>query len=642
MSVDSRRQSFVPQSDELFRLIVESARDYAIFATDSEGRITSWNTGAERLFGFTEEEAIGQNAEIIFTPEDRAAGVPERELRAAAEEGRAEDERWHLRRDGTRFWASGIVAPVRDESGLLRGFVKVARDQTEQKQAAEERREQAALIDLSPDAIIVRDLKDRVTFWSRGAETLYGWKAEEARGQITHDLFQTRFPEPLEKIEARLFETGRWTGELRHTARDGRHVVVESRWLLRRDEEGAPAAILESNIDITERKRAEEMRLRLAAIVESSDDAIISKDLDGRITSWNAGAERLFGYREAEAIGQPITIIIPTELQEEETMILGRLRAGETVEHYETVRVNKRGERIDVSLTISPIKNAEGRITGLSKTARDITARKRDEALLREREEQFRTLADSIPQLAWMADAEGSIFWYNRRWYDYTGTTFEEMRGWGWQKVHHPAELGRVVERLKQSIESGEPWEDTFPLRSKDGEHRRFLSRALPVRDTQGRVVRWFGTNTDVEEQLRAVEEREQLLAREREARSEAEAANRMKDEFLATLSHELRSPLTSILGWSRMLTTGQLTTENIKERARIDRAQCAGARAADRRPARCFAHHYGQAPAGRAPGRPRASDRRGHRIGTPGRRGQRHPSPARPGHRPANRLWRP
>ncbi len=117
------------------------------------------------------------------------------------------------------------------------------------------------------------------------------------------------------------------------------------------------------------------------------------------------------------------------------------------------------------------------------------------------RERQFRTLANSISQLAWMADREGYIFWYNDRWYEYTGTTLEEMQGWGWQKVHHPDEVGRVVERIKVAFATGEPWEDTFPLRSKNGEYRWFLSRALPIFDAEGKVARWFGTNTDITDQ---------------------------------------------------------------------------------------------------------------------------------------------
>jgi PAS domain S-box-containing protein len=121
-------------------------------------------------------------------------------------------------------------------------------------------------------------------------------------------------------------------------------------------------------------------------------------------------------------------------------------------------------------------------------------------AALRESEERFHTLADNISPLAWMADAQGWIYWYSRRWFDYTGTTLEEMQGWGWKQVHHPDHVERVVQRIQQSWDSGEAWEDTFPLRGKDGEYRWFLSRAMPIRDASGHIVRWFGTNTDITE----------------------------------------------------------------------------------------------------------------------------------------------
>jgi PAS domain S-box-containing protein len=156
-------------------------------------------------------------------------------------------------------------------------------------------------------------------------------------------------------------------------------------------------------------------------------------------------------------------------------------------------------------------------------------------------EELFRTLADNISQLAWMADPNGSIFWFNRRWYEFTGTTLREMQGWGWTKVHHPDHVDRVVERIRHSWETGEAWEDTFPLRGRDGQFRSFLSRALPIRDEQGSVVCWFGTNTDVTAQLEAEQERERLLASERSARQRAEGILETALDGIITIDDEGR-----------------------------------------------------------------------------------------------------
>src|ERR1700756_55879 len=156
------------------------------------------------------------------------------------------------------------------------------------------------------------------------------------------------------------------------------------------------------------------------------------------------------------------------------------------------------------------------------------------------RERQFRTLANSISQLAWMADGEGYIFWYNDRWYEYTGTTLEEMKGWGWQKVHHPDEVGRVVERIKVAFATGQPWEDTFPLRSKTGEYRWFLSRALPIFDAEGKVSRWFGTNTDITEQR-------ELAQALRESRDQLEQKVTRRTAELSRTNEILRSILSNM-----------------------------------------------------------------------------------------------
>ena len=174
-------------------------------------------------------------------------------------------------------------------------------------------------------------------------------------------------------------------------------------------------------------------------------------------------------------------------------------------------------------------------------------ARRRAEEELRAQEARFRTLVNAIPQLAWMADRTGARYWFNDRWYDYTGTSFEDVQGWGWRKLHHPDHSERVLQTMRHSFDTGEPWEDTHPLRGKDGTYRWFLSLALPIRSEDGSITNWLGTNTDITEQKNAESERERALALEQQVRSAAERATRARDEVMAIVAHDLRNPMNTI-----------------------------------------------------------------------------------------------
>jgi PAS domain S-box-containing protein len=200
----------------------------------------------------------------------------------------------------------------------------------------------------------------------------------------------------------------------------------------------------------------------------------------------------------------------------------------------------------------SPLRDRAGAIEGVLVSGFEVTTEILASREIEEAQRLLRSVVDNVPELAWTARPDGYIDFYNQRWFEYTGTTPEQMEGWGWRSVHEPTRVDAVVERWAQSLATGMPFEMEFRLKGADGVFRWFLTRVRPLRDADGKITRWFGTNTNIDDRAR-------LLASEKAAREDAERSNRAKDEFLAIVSHELRNPLNAMLGWTRLLRSGSV-----------------------------------------------------------------------------------
>jgi PAS domain S-box-containing protein len=285
---------------------------------------------------------------------------------------------------------------------------------------------------------------------------------------------------------------------------------------------------------------------------------------DCRYLQINQRLTEICGISVADHIGRTVRETVPQVAEQVEQIVQLILCTGEPVMGIEVNGQRPDKANVDRFWLTSwhPLRGRDGVIVGINVVAEEITERKRAQAALAASEARFRELADNISQFAWTADAGGWIYWYSKRWHDYAGTTLEEMEGWGWQKVHHPDHVERVVKHIRRCFETGTPWEDTFPLRGRDGNYRWFLSRAVPIRNDAGEVVRWLGTNTDVTEQTKA-EQALRDLNETLEQRVEVEARERARiwnvsQDLLAVADMEGRFVAVNpawkaTLGWSEV-----------------------------------------------------------------------------------------
>jgi PAS domain S-box-containing protein len=382
------------------------------------------------------------------------------------------------------------------------------------------------------DAVISTDSSGRVNFMNPVAERLTGWPLAEAQGRPLAEVFRIVNETTREAVESpadKVLREGEVVGLANHTvllARDGREVPIDDSGAPIRDDRGRTTGVVLVFHDVTERREAERSRSLLAAIVESSTDAVIGKTLGGTITSWNAAAERLYGYAAEEAVGRHISLVVPEELREDLAEIMTRLGRGERVERAETVRLRRDGARIDMSLAVSPIRDPSGRLVGASTVARDITEQKRAEGertrlarLVEHERERLKNLLANVPGVVWEAWGEPDE---SGQRIDFVSDHVEQMLGYTvgewlsthnfWLSIVHPEDRERAAAEARAIYESRGGGVSQFRWVRRDGRVVHVEARSRVTLDARGRPAGMRGVTMDISER-KAVEERLRFLA---------------------------------------------------------------------------------------------------------------------------------
>jgi PAS domain S-box-containing protein len=371
----------------------------------------------------------------------------------------------------------------------------------------------------APVAIFIKDLQGRYTLANPLACEALG--RPDVIGLRDDELLDTASAERIRRHDLEVIESRR-SVEYEERVQRGEffqdYLAVKFPLL---GDQGDVEGVCGVAVDITLQHRADSELALLAAIVSSSDDAIISMSLEGTITSWNRGGEKLFGYTAEEAIGKSVTMILPAERSDEEHRILARIRSGERLEHFETVRVSKEGKRIDVSLTVSPILNTLGQIIGASKVSRDISDRIQAAQAVRESEQRFRILANHAPVGIFQTNLSGETTFVNNAWCQLAGLELTYATGDGWINAVHPADRERVIHDWHVACDAGLPSRTEFRFRRPDGGVVWLQGNAEPLRDRQGNLIGYIGTVADITARKIA----EQALS-DNERRLAAELAN--------------------------------------------------------------------------------------------------------------------
>ena len=660
---------------------VEQCGD-AVVITDTSGKIRFVNPAFTVMTGYPREEALGQDLTFL-TSSPPAPAVYEDMWRTLRSGQGWHSESTNQRKDGTTYDTETQITPVQDSDGGIVSYIAIKRDVTTRRMAEESQRFLAAIVESCSDAVLAYTPTGTILTWNGGAEAIFGYPAGEAIGKHVsfvipeerrHDTASVIYSVPRGKDVSHREGLG--------LRKDGRSIQVSVAESPIRDSAGQVVAISAIVRDVSERQESEQARALLAAIVESSNDAIHAVTLDGTVVSWNRGAEVLLGYSGQEILGKSIAMLAPPDRCDEVRQLLGVILRGDSVCAFETVLQAKDGQGIDVLLSISPVRNPAGEVVGASATARDIrkrvraerkvresevrsrnvfehaplgmcvsgqdgrliqvnaafcemlgysaqelvamawselthpddlelslrgkeqlarepdrcvefekryihrsgnvvwtrtrisaardsgdspayfvvhvediTERKRAEEALRESEDRFRIMADGCPAIMWVTNPMAEICFINRSFREFFGIVYDQVEGHKWRLLLHPDDAPDYISAVRRGIEEHASFRAEARVRRADGEWRWVATCAEPRFSPGGEFLGHVGISPDISERKQA----ETAIDKAREA---AEAANRAKSEFLANVSHEIRTPINGVIGMTGLLLDTKLNDD--------------------------------------------------------------------------------
>lgn len=588
-------------SDADFRAIFDSAPDtYLLLAPDpprftmlaaNEARLRATMTRLEDVIGKPLFEVFPDNPTDTGATGVRNLETSLREVIRTGKPHRMPLQKYDIRKPSgefeERYW-DPLNSPVFDDRGNLICIIHRVEDVTEQvltvRKLEEKTTDLAAveailaklreseeryrlLADMIPQNIWTTDAAGHHTYFSRRWYEFTGATEDASRGEGWMTFIH---PDDRDRMLARWqhsLDTGDpYEIEYRFRGGNGEYHWFLGKAMPLRDEGGKIVEWFGTATDISERKQLDEERERLLArertareevttILESITDAFFAVDREWRFTYVNREAERLLKRTREELLGHKLwkefSSAMGTAFDEEYKRAVAEQQTA-TFEAYSN------SLQIWVDVRAYPSED------GLSVFFRDITARKRAEEKLRASEQRYRLLADMIPQHVWTTDANGYHSYFSRRWFDYTGASFEDTEGEGWVLYLHPDDRERTMRRWEESLRTGEPYSIEYRFRGADGEYRWFMGQAMPLRDEAGKIVEWFGTLTDISDNKRLEEERERLLRNERQARADAERrreeleqVTRSRERLMRGFSHDLKNPLGAADGHAQLLEAG-------------------------------------------------------------------------------------